>query len=69
MVAGWFAAAWQRADHVPGLLGRGVVMTIHCETIAQMTEICARLVRQGIQFSCEINLSNGLWMIECTGGY
>ena len=42
-------------------------MTIRCDTIDEMTEVVAGLVRQGLTFESRPQGSG--WLITLTGGY
>ncbi len=44
-------------------------MFIYCDTIEQLTEIVAGLVKQGLTFSAQMQQHSAGWKITLTGGY
>lgn len=42
-------------------------MIIRC-SFAQVPELCAGLVKKGVQFTC-YESSDGLWLVTLMGGY
>ena len=42
-------------------------MTIYCDTVEELVEVCAGLVERGIQF--EATVTGTLRRVVCTGGY
>jgi hypothetical protein len=42
---------------------------IYCDTIEQLTEIVAGLVKQGLTFSAQMQQHSAGWKITLTGGY
>lgn len=43
-------------------------MTVTLDTIAQLAEFCAALVREGVTFEAR-ETSNGQWLVTFTGGF
>ena len=43
-------------------------MFIYCDTIEQLTEIVAGLVKQGLTFSAQMQQHSAGWKITLTGG-
>lgn len=64
-----FADDWQRSDAtmLDAVLRPLFPMIIRC-AFGQVPELCAGLVKQGVQFTCA-ETSAGCWRITLIGGY